>query len=253
MGDLQADTLQEVEATLNLIQGTKRFSEIPFYMQQQQQHQQQPHYQLQQRIGSAAFYVAQKHFPVQQQQHEYYLGHPAGPFEPVCHIKQEANDDHLPPPQQHQQLQLLGSSTLYATPDCYTDTVAESYIDNLQSYFDANVGSSNVASKIDEIVKPVDTDPLRRIMTDFDRAASSSLAQESDLVRTLLNFHCNSGRISKFDARRLITCLAETFRQFAASQPAFQSISSADQFRLLVIIVYLIRKKKGVVSFLALT
>jgi hypothetical protein len=78
------------------------------------------------------------------------------------------------------------------------------------------------------------TDPLRRIMADFDRSASATLAQESDLVRTLMNFHCSGGRISKLDARRLITCLAEIFRQFASSQPSFQAMSGADQFRLLV-------------------
>jgi hypothetical protein len=240
LGDLQTDTLQEVEATLNLIQGSRRISEIPFYVQQhqqQQQQQQQQHYQLQQRVATNAFYASSKHLPVIHHHpvlNEYY---PAGPFEPVCHIKQEAVDDDERLHQQ--QFHQLGSSTFHTLSSesiCY-DSAGNSFIENLQSYIDAN-GSNVDVSKLDEIVKHVeDVDPLHRIMSDFDRAASATLSQESDLVRTLLNFHCDAGRISKFDARRLITCLAETFKQFAESQPPFQAISGADQFRLLVRIV----------------
>ena len=196
--------------------------------QQQQQQQQQQHYQLQQRVGSAAFYSIQKPlYQIQPQQTDFYASHLARPIQPVCLIKQEADDDCQPASQPT--LHQLGSSSLYC--DSYDNNSEDSFIENLQSLFDSN----SVVSKIDDIVKPiVDIDPLRRIMSDFERAVSTSLAQESDLVRTLLSFHCNSGRVSKFDARKLITCLAETFRQFANSQPAFLSISGADQFRLLV-------------------
>ena len=222
IGDLQTDTLQEVEATLNLIQGTKRCSEIAYYPQQQQHQQQLPQqqqpevqsYQLQPRSGPRGFFPAAN-------QGDFY---PADPFEPVCSIKQEAEDE-----EQHQhQLHQMTSSTMYLTGnDTYLNPTADAFLENLQNYFDG--------SKLDDLIKPkVDVDPLRRIMTDFDRCASSTLAQESDLVRTLLNFHCSSGRISKFDARRLITCLAEIFRQFAMTQTAFQALSGGDQFRLLV-------------------
>ena len=166
----------------------------------------------------------------QQQQTEFYASHLARPIQPVCLIKQEVDDDCQPPSQPT--LHQLGSSSLYS--DSYDNNSTDSFIENLQNYFDSN----SVVSKIDDIVKPrVDIDPLRRIMSDFERAVSTSLAQESDLVGTLLSFHCNSGRVSKFDARKLITCLAETFRQFAESQPAYQSISKGDQFRLLVSVI----------------
>ena len=182
---------------MNLIQGTKRCSEIAYYPQQQQHQQQLPQqqqpevqsYQLQPRSGPRGFYPAAN-------QGDFY----------------------------HQ----MTSSTMYLTGnDTYLNPTADAFLENLQNYFDG--------SKLDDLIKPkVDVDPLRRIMTDFDRCASSTLAQESDLVRTLLNFHCSSGRISKFDARRLITCLAEIFRQFAMTQTAFQALSGGDQFRLLV-------------------
>jgi hypothetical protein len=78
-----------VEATLNLIQGQKRFSDIPYFVQQQQHHHQEQqqqqqmqqlhqNYQLQQRLGAPGFYSGPTHPGF----------YSAGPFEPVCSIKQ---------------------------------------------------------------------------------------------------------------------------------------------------------------------
>lgn len=233
-----------MEATLNLIQGQKRLSEIPYYAQPQQQQQHQPHHlhqlqqqpilqscQLQQRLGSVGFYSGTT-------QNEFFT---AGPFEPVCSIKQEVDDDRL-----HQLTSLTTSTSLYATTpgsDVYTNPT-ETFLENLQSYFERAEAGSKINDDVIVVNKPsIDIDPLRRVMADFDRAASATLAQESDLVQAMLNFHCNSGRISKFDARRLITCLAEIFRQFASTQPAFLALSGADQFRLLVSSLVLVHEK----------